>query len=105
MTKTEIVDHIANAAGIKKVQSAVALNALTQLVTETVARGDRIGFPGLGTFERTHRPARAGRNVATGEAIDIAEKFAPKFKAAKQFKDAMPDPAPAKKAAVKAAKK
>lgn len=42
---------------------------------------------GFGSFERTVRAARKGRNPATGAEIDIAERAAPTFKAGKQFKD------------------
>lgn len=105
MTKSEIIDHLSDKADISKIKAAAALNALVDLVTQTVGGGGKIAIPGVGSFERVYRPARAARIVMTGEEIAVPEKFAPKFKASKQFKDAMPAPNPVKSPAKGARKR
>lgn len=104
MTKSDIIDHLAAKADISKSKAADALNALVDLAITTVAKGEKFALPGVGIFERTYRPARTARNVNTGEAIEVPDKFAPKFKASKQFKDAMPA-VPTRKAAAKKSSK
>ena len=48
-------------------------------IANEVAAGKRVGLPGFGTFQRKFRGARTGRNPKTGEALEIAAKFTPKF--------------------------
>ena len=53
----------------------------------TLNKGDKVQIAGFGSFEASLRAARDGRNPITGETIHIDAKKAPKFKAAKAFKD------------------
>lgn len=87
-TKTEIVDKIAEDAGIDKKQ---AKDALESLVEQVYAGTDKEGFtiPGLGKLVKTRRSARTGRNPQTGEKIDIPARDALKFKVSKAAKDAV----------------
>lgn len=57
------------------------------VVTDTVAKGDKVQLAGFGTFELSERSAREGRNPSTGEPMHIAASKTCKFKAAKAFKD------------------
>lgn len=63
------------------------LNSTVNVLTASVAKGDKVQIPGLGSFEGSKRAARDGRNPLTGETIHIAETTVPKFKAAKAFKE------------------
>jgi DNA-binding protein HU-beta len=63
------------------------INSFVSVTTEQVAKGEKISISGLGSFESVERAARNGRNPITGETIHIEAKKAPKFKAAKAFKD------------------
>lgn len=65
------------------------IGSFTKVVTEQVAKGEKISISGLGSFEASERSARDGRNPITGETIHIPAKKAPKFKAAKAFKEAL----------------
>ncbi|MEL5850155.1 MAG: HU family DNA-binding protein [Candidatus Igneacidithiobacillus chanchocoensis] len=104
LTKSEMIDHLAASADISKSKAAIVLSSLVDLAVTTVAKGEKFALPGVGIFERAYRPARTGHNVKTGEPISVPDKFAPKFKASKQFKDAMP-PVPTRKAAEKKSSK
>lgn len=89
MKKDELVQAIAESAGIDKAAADRALGAVVDSITSTVASGDRIQIPGLGTFEPRERNAREGRNPQTGESIQIAATTTVGFKAASGFKKAV----------------
>lgn len=89
MTKGELVDAIAGAAGITKVDAEKALNAFTEAVTKSLKKGDTVGLVGFGTFSVSKRKARKGRNPQTGKEINIPAAKVPKFKAGKGLKDAV----------------
>ena len=86
MKKDELVQAIAESADISKPDAERALKAVVDTVTSSVASGQKIQIPGLGTFEARERSAREGRNPQTGETIQIAATTAPGFKAATAFK-------------------
>ena len=89
MTKAEIITKIAEDAGITKTAADAALNSFISSVIKTVKKGNKFSIVGFGTFSRTNRKARTGRNPQTGEAIKIKASKAPKFTAGKAFKDAV----------------
>ncbi len=91
MSKADIVNHMADRAGISKSSAADALDALIEAIEQGISNaktGDGLRLPGLGTFTVRHRSARTGRNPRTGEAIQIAASYSVGFKAAKNLKDA-----------------
>ena len=87
MTKAELISAIAEKSELSKKDSEKALNALTAVVTDTLAKGEKIQLVGFGTFETSERAARTGRNPQTGAATKIKACTAPKFKAGKALKD------------------
>ena len=94
MTQRELVKDVASKVNASESKNSVTeaavnevLNTTVSVITETVAKGDKIQIAGLGTFEVAERAAREGRNPATGETMNIPAKKVPKFKAAKAFKD------------------
>jgi len=76
------------------------LSAFTDIITETVAKGEPVAITGFAKFARVDRPARMGRNPQTGEAIKIKASRRVRVTALKAFKDAVltGKAAPAKKA-------
>ncbi len=89
MTKTEFVAKLAERTELKKADAEKAVNSFLETVTETLKAGDKITFPGFGTFEVAERAAREGRNPQTGATIQIPAGKAPKFKPGKSLKDAI----------------
>lgn len=89
MTKQHLVDQLADRAGLTKVDAAKVLDALQEIVTSTLARGEKITWTGFGTFEVRTRAARMGRNPQTGAPLHIPETKTPAFKAGKALKDAV----------------
>lgn len=89
MNKTELVAAIAEKTQISKKDSEKVLKAFVDVVTEELAKGEKIQLVGFGTFEVSERAAREGRNPQTGDTMVIAASKAPKFKAGKALKDAV----------------
>jgi len=89
MTKSELVNKIAEKTNLSKKDAAAALTALTGTIMETLKAEGKLAIPSLGTFEVKERAARTGRNPQTGEKVEIAAKKVPAFKAAKALKDAV----------------
>ena len=87
LNKTEMVDQIAEGAGVSKKDAKGMLDAFTDAVGDALSGGDTIQLPGFGSFKVSERAARQGRNPQTGEAIDIAASRIPSFKAGKTLKD------------------
>ncbi len=89
MNKNELVAAVAEATGFSKKDSEIAINAVVDTLTATLATGDKVVLVGFGTFEVKKRAARKGRNPRTKEAIKIPASKAPVFKAGKGLKVAV----------------
>jgi len=86
MTKTDFVAKVAEKTGMTKTGAAEAVEAFLSTVTEVVKAGDKITFPGFGSFSVAERAARTGRNPQTGKEIQIAASKSGKFTAGKDLK-------------------
>ena len=89
MTKTELIAAIASRSDLPKSTVASTLGALTDTIVESVKKGEKVSWSGLGMFDLSERGARKGRNPQTGAEITIAASKSVKFKAAKVFKDSI----------------
>jgi DNA-binding protein HU-beta len=87
MTKTELIEALAEKADLTKAEVARFISAFTETVTDEIKAGEKVTLTGFGTFSVSERSARKGRNPQTGEEIDIAASKLPKFKAGKGLKD------------------
>ena len=88
LNKSDLVAAIAAETGESQAAVNKVVDAFFSVVAKQVGGGTKVSIPGWLSFEKTHRAARAGRNHATGETIQIAAKRAPKFSPAKALKDA-----------------
>ncbi len=89
MNKSQLIDSISIKTEISKKDVEKVINVFTNVVTDTLADGDKVAITGFGTFEVVERAARTGRNPKTGESIEIGASKSPKFKASKVLKDAV----------------
>lgn len=91
--KNEFIAKVAEKVdGLTKKDTAIILDAISESITESLVaggEGEKLNFPGIGSFEVRERAGREGRNPQTGEKIDIPAKLYVKFKASKAFKDAI----------------
>lgn len=110
MNKSELIEELAKRAELSKAKASSTLDALLDIVTGAVAKGQSVALIGFGTFKSALRAARTGKNPKTGAPLKIAAKSVPKFsagaslKAAVSGKKAAPKKAAAKPAAKPAAK-
>jgi DNA-binding protein HU-beta len=86
MTKAEFVSAVAGKTGLTKAAAAEAVDAFVCTVTEALKAGDKIAFPGFGSFSVAERAARVGRNPQTGAELKIAASKSGKFSAGKDLK-------------------
>ena len=92
MNKSDLVDALADSAGMIKADASRALEALfgsEGVIARALKSDERVQITGFGTFEAKHRKARMGRNPRTGATIQIAASKTPGFRAGKGFKDAI----------------
>jgi DNA-binding protein HU-beta len=89
VTKADLVNSIAEKAGLNKAEAEKALKAFTDAVTDAMKAGEKVSLVGFGTFSVGDRAARQGQNPQTGAKINIPAAKVPKFKAGKALKDAI----------------
>ena len=83
MNKGDLVNEVAENAGLSRVQAESAVNAVLEAVENSLKSGDKVSLIGFGTFSVSERAARTGRNPQTGKSIQIAAKNVIKFKPGK----------------------
>ena len=87
MKKAEIISELASTTGFSKTDVTTVYEAIFDLIKSEVAKGNDFAVSGFGTFKKSERAARTGRNPQTGETIQIAESNSASFKIAKAFKE------------------
>ncbi|MCA9391615.1 HU family DNA-binding protein [candidate division WWE3 bacterium] len=89
MNKTQVIQELAERADLTKRAAEDALNALLDIVSEELGKGNKVTLTGFGTFLVRNRAARMGRNPQTGEPIHIPAQDTPAFRAGSALKDAV----------------
>ena len=89
MTKAELVEFIAENADLTKADDARSLDAVVEGITEGLKKSCKVTLVGFGTFTAKEREAHMGRNPQTGEAVQIAARVVPSFKAGNKLKEAL----------------
>jgi DNA-binding protein HU-beta len=89
MTKSELINAIAEQGNLSKADASRSLDALIKTIETTLKAGDSITLVGFGTFAVKDRAERTGRNPQTGQEITIAAAKVPSFKPGKSLKDAV----------------
>jgi len=87
MNKAEMVNAVADKAGITKAQAAAALDTMIGSIGSALRGGDKVTLVGFGTFSVVQRGARTGRNPRDNKPIKIAAKQVAKFKPGKKLAD------------------
>lgn len=89
VTLKQLAAQLAEAHAMSRKQGEAVMAGVVGLVVERLKAGDRLRIGGLGILEVKHRPARQGRNPATGAAIQIAASKKIAFRPAKELKAAV----------------
>ena len=87
MNKADLVRKVTNQTGLTKNASREAVDAITSVITDALATGERVTLVGFGTFQTVQRKARRGRNLRTGETIQIPAKKVLKFRPGKGLRE------------------
>jgi DNA-binding protein HU-beta len=89
VTKAEFVDQVAAEADLQKTDAAAAVDAVLNVIEETLKRGGEVSFTGFGKFSVAERGARQGVNPQTGAKIQISASKVPRFSAGSTLKKAV----------------
>lgn len=89
MNKRQLIEKMAEEAGISKSNAGAVLQSLIGAITKTIKKDGKISLTGFGTFAKTKRKARKGRNPSTGEVIKIKASTFVRFKSSKALKEAL----------------
>lgn len=98
-TKAEMVGDVASASGTDRSTAEKVLGAFFDNVISRAQSGDKVAWPGFGSFALSQRSARTGRNPQTGATVKIPASKAMKFSASSTLKERLNAKGGAKKAA------
>ena len=88
-TKAELIDAIASEAGVTKADAERTVAAFFDIVVNAAKKGEKIAWPGFGSFSTSKSAARTGRNPQTGEPVKIAASTRMKFTSSSTLKAAL----------------
>jgi DNA-binding protein HU-beta len=86
MTKAELIDAVAKVADVSKADAERTLGAFFDQLVDATKTGDKVAWPGFGSFSTTDRKERTGRNPQTGAAVTVPASTAMKFTASSTLK-------------------
>lgn len=87
MTKTELIEALREETGLARAKAEAAVETLFGVITDALARGDRVEIRGFCSFYVKDYEGYTGRNPKTGEAIPVEPKKLPFFKCGKDLKE------------------
>lgn len=86
MTKAELIEEVAKKADCSKADAERTIAAFFELVVASTKNGEKVAWPGFGSFSTTQRKARTGRNPQTGQTVNVPASTAMKFTASSTLK-------------------
>ena len=87
MNKAELVGEVSGKVGITKKDAGKVVDAVTETITNTLKKGEKVTLVDFGTFQLIQRKARKGINPQTRKTIQIPAKKVPKFRAGKGLRE------------------
>jgi len=87
MNKAELVEKVTSQTGLTKKTSREAVDAITSVITDALAREEKVTLVGFGTFRVMKRKTRTGRNPQIGQTIQIPAKKVPRFRPGKGLRE------------------
>ena len=85
MTKSQIIAQIATTTGLEKPAVTVTVEAIMEVIKQSMVKGENIYLRGFGTFLLKKRAKKTGRNISKGTIVEIPAHFIPAFKPCKEF--------------------
>lgn len=87
MNKSDFISTVAETSGLSKADAKKAVNAFIETVANELKKGEKVTFPGFGSFSVTERAARNGVNPRTKQPIEIQARKAVKFKPGSELEE------------------
>jgi DNA-binding protein HU-beta len=91
LNKAQFIEKLSQNAQLTKAQTENILDEALLIIKSAVKSGEDVKFVGFGTFDRSLRKSRKGRNPKTGATITIPESVVPRFRPGKEFKEMLQD--------------
>lgn len=89
MNKHQLAEQLANQTDTSQAAALRSIDAMIDIITDTVAKGEEVTLIGFGSFKPKARAARVGMNPKTKQRIEIPATTIPQFSAGKGFKEAV----------------
>ena len=89
ITISQLAKDLAETHSMPKKQAGIVLADFTDMIAKHLKKGARVRINGIGVLQVRKRPARMGRNPATGESIKIKASKKVAFRAAKELKESI----------------
>ncbi len=86
MNKGQLIEAVASELGGSKASANRAVNAVISSIARGIKKDRAVTLVGFGTFSKRNRPARAGRNPATGEPMTIKPSKTVGFRPSRSLK-------------------
>jgi DNA-binding protein HU-beta len=87
VNKSQLVERIATATGVRPADVAKVIDAFIEAVTGSVVRGEKVVLSGFGTFLKKPRARRTGRDITSGRPVRIPATSVPSFQPGKPFRE------------------
>ena len=87
MIKADIVLEVARVANVPKQKAQESVDMVFNAISDALAEGQKVEFRGFGVFRVKERKRGVGRNLKTGEAVQIPPGKTIKFKPSSRFFD------------------
>lgn len=87
VTKKDLIDRVSKKAGCSKTDAKNVVDAVFNVITESVAEGEAVQITGFGKFDKKTRKPRKCKNPSTQQITEIPERDVPVFHAGKAFKE------------------
>jgi integration host factor subunit beta len=94
VTKSELIERVAQEAGMTKGRAEMVVNTIFDSMTSALIAGEGIEIRGFGSFTVRHYKSYKGRNPRTGNEVPVPEKRLPFFKVGKELKELVNDGEP-----------
>ena len=89
MTRLELIERVAEAAGLSKAQAVRVVDLLLDAIAGALGRGEEVRLTGFGSFRVAESAARQGRNPRTGAAVALPARRSARFKAGLALRQAL----------------
>ncbi len=86
MTKSDVIDRVAEGTGLTKLETEAVINGFLKTIVDALAEGESIELRGFGTFRIKERAPRTGRNPKTGKIVEIDIQYVPHFKMSREVR-------------------